>query len=123
MTEYGMPMGGPVTMYAEVTRPNNTTTTLSLVEGDTGIFTGSMQAALAGVYTFRILASGKTLRGRDFTREQTLTGVTWKGGDNPPPSTTDPRPGDDERRRCCKWVLSLIGLGLLLLLVLIFLLL
>ncbi len=49
-----------------------------------------MLAAQAGVYRFRIIAEGRTMRGRPFTREQTLTGAAWAGGDQPPTPPNDP---------------------------------
>ncbi|MDR6226478.1 hypothetical protein [Desmospora profundinema] len=44
---------------------------------------------LTGIYRFRIVAEGRTLRGNRFSREQTLTGAAWKGSDNPPPTLKD----------------------------------
>ena len=66
---------------------------------DSGIYTASMIAALPGVYHFRVLAGGKTLRGRTFTREQLLTGAVWSGGDNPPPNSNDD-PGVHKQDLC-----------------------
>ena len=46
-----------------------------------------------GIYHFHLRASGATLRGVPFTREQLLTGAVWKGGDQPrqtPPSSDGP---------------------------------
>lgn len=97
LTEYGIPIGDDrTTVRAEMHRPDGTTGILMLSEeGDnTGIYTASLVAALSGVYHFRLLASGKTIRGRDFTREQLLTGASWKGGDAPPPHEQDTRDRD-----------------------------
>lgn len=119
MTEYGMPMDNRAEINAEVTAPNAAVSTLPLLENAPGVFDGNMLATQSGVYTFRIMAEGRTLRGREFTREQTLTGVTWKGGDNPAPTGTtgkDPD-GGDVFRRCCTWMLRLAGAGVLLLLI------
>ena len=38
-----------------------------------------------------MLAHGKTIRGREFTREQVLSGAVWQGGDQPPPSARSGR--------------------------------
>jgi murein tripeptide amidase MpaA len=92
LSEYGMPVSkNRAKVRATFVMPDNSTGTLWLTEetAASGIFTASKKAILPGVYTFRIIASGYTLRGADFTREQTLTGVVWKGGDNPPPTSKD----------------------------------
>ncbi|HEY5156141.1 MAG TPA: M14 family zinc carboxypeptidase [Acidimicrobiales bacterium] len=100
LTEYGLPIpGSRATVRAEYSRPDGTTGLLALVEADlgSGIYTGSTVAPLPGVYPFRVLAGGSTMRGRAFTREHLLTGAVWTGGDNPPPTTTDdPQTGKDQ---------------------------
>lgn len=58
-------------------------------EVEPGVFETATPALLAGIYRFRIIAEGRTLRGRPFSREQTLTGAVWKGGDTPPPTLKD----------------------------------
>ncbi|HEX2807018.1 MAG TPA: S8 family serine peptidase, partial [Kineosporiaceae bacterium] len=91
LTEYGLPIpGSRATVRAEHSRPDGTTGLLTLVEADlgSGIYSGSTVAPLPGVYPFRVLAGGSTMRGRAFTREHLLTGAVWTGGDNPPPTTT-----------------------------------
>jgi hypothetical protein len=97
LTEYGMPVATRATGRAELTRPDNTGATLAMAEVEPGIFEASTPGLLAGVYRFRIVAEGRTLRGRPFTREQTLTGAVWKGGDNPPPSSKDDPNAHDDR--------------------------
>ncbi len=42
-------------------------------------------AAQSGVYRFHVMASGVTLRGKPFTREQLLTGAVFLGGNHPLP--------------------------------------
>lgn len=106
LTEYGLPVAGRATVRTELVRPDDTQTTLSLVEAEPGVFEVSTVAALSGIYRFRVLAKGRTMRGRPFTREQLLTGAVWRGGDQPPPtSDTDPR-GRDER--LCQLLLCLL---------------
>jgi hypothetical protein len=102
LTEYGLPIGaGRVTVRAEYERPDGTGGVLTLTEeqADTGIYVGNLVAPLAGVYPFRILANGTTMRGRVFTREHLLTGAVWQGGDNPPPTSKDD-PNVDHERLC-----------------------
>ena len=97
LTEYGVPVAGRATCRAELTRPDNTQTTLAMGETQPGVFELSMLAQATGVYRFRILAEGKTLRARPFTREQTLTGAVWRGGDKEPPTSKDDPAGQGDR--------------------------
>jgi len=107
LTEYGVPVAARATCRAEVTRPDSTGATLAMAEVEPGVFEAMIPALLPGVYGFRIVAEGRTLRGRPFTREQTLTGAVWRGGDNPPPSSKDdPNARDD---RFCRLISCLLG--------------
>ena len=100
MSEYGLPMTARVQVSAEVTFPNETTSTIILSEVGQGVFEADVSAMLSGVYTFRVIASGRTLRGRDFSREHTLTGAVWRGGNDPAPK---PIPENEERdERLCR---------------------
>lgn len=106
LTEYGIPVAARATCLAEVMRPDNLGATLAMAEVEPGVFEANTTALLAGVYRFRIVAEGRTLRGRPFTREQTLTSAVWKGGDNPPPSSKDdPNVRDD---RFCRLINCLL---------------
>lgn len=97
LTEYDLPVAGRATAWAELERPDRTRSTVTLSETDPGVFEAAVPATLAGVYQFRVRAAGSTLRGRNFTRERSLTGVTWKGGDDPLPTPgRDPRPRDEQ---------------------------
>lgn len=107
LTEYGMPVSSRAICRAELTRPDNTEATLAMAEVEPGIFEAVTLASLSGIYRFRIVAEGRTLRGRSFSREQTLTGAVWKGGDNPPPtSRDDPNARDD---RLCRLIDCLLN--------------
>jgi hypothetical protein len=89
LTEYGVPVSGRAACRAELTRPDNTNGTIAMAEVEPGVFEAATPTVLPGIYRFRIMAEGRTLRGRRFTREQTLTGAVWKGGDDRPPSSKD----------------------------------
>jgi hypothetical protein len=102
LTEYGLPIpGSRATVRAELKRPDGTGGTLALSEADagSGVHTASTTALLSGVYHFRVLAQGTTMRGRAFTREHLLSGAVWKGGDAPPPTSKDD-PQEDKDRLC-----------------------
>ena len=81
-------------MHAEVRRPDGTSAVVNLKESEPGIFEGSTSAALSGVYTVRFRSSGTTMRGFPFTREETRTGLAWRGGDNADPNVHQ-RPQSD----------------------------
>jgi hypothetical protein len=55
---------------------------LALPPANQGQYRGSFIAADAGVYRARVRASGKTLRGFPFLREQTVTAGVWIGGNS-----------------------------------------
>jgi hypothetical protein len=100
ITEYGLPVHGRALVRAEVVRPDGTTAVLALPEVEPGVFEIETSAKLPGVYQFRVLAQGVTLRRRPFTREQLLTAAVWRGGDDPPPSSmNDP---DVRNERLCE---------------------
>lgn len=87
LTEYAQPMTFPVSVQAEIKRPDDTTSVITL-SGQDEAYEGSFVASQAGVYHVRILARGTSRRGRLFTRETTRTAAVWQGGDQPP---SDPR--------------------------------
>jgi murein tripeptide amidase MpaA len=100
LTEYGLPVGSNrAKVQAELERPDRTKTVATLTEEDwgSGIYTTRITAPIPGVYHFRMLSEGYSLRGRPFTREQILTGAVWKGGDTPPPSGK----GNGHGKSCC----------------------
>lgn len=94
LTEIGLPVQGRARVRAEVGRPDGSRAVVALAETDPGVFEGVAAAPLSGIYPVRFRASGTTLRGSRFTREQVRTGLAWHGGDGDPPKTrpTDPGP-------------------------------
>jgi hypothetical protein len=107
-TEYGIPIeGSRISIKAELTRPDNTQAVITLAEIEPGVFEGTTLATLSGVYRFRVVGHGTTMRGRAFTREQLLTGAVWKGGDNPPPTSQGDPTVDHER--LCRLLACLLG--------------
>ncbi len=93
LTEYGLPVAARALCAAELARPDGTAATLAMPEVEPGVFEVAVVGSWPGIYRFRLIAEGRPLRGRPFTREQTLTGAVWKGGDAPPPSSK----GDPDR--------------------------
>jgi hypothetical protein len=91
LTEYGIAVDHRAAVNAAVTRPDGTRFTLPLTEVEPGTFENSLQASMPGIYHCRAVAAGGTLRGKSFTREITLNGAVYRGGDGPPNPT---RPDD-----------------------------
>jgi hypothetical protein len=107
LREYDLPVHGRATLVANVQRPNGPMAQLAMTEVEPGVHGLSIPATTAGIYRILVHADGKTLRGTSFTREQLVTGIVWKGGDNPPPTgDTDPRTRDE---RLCRLLECLFG--------------
>jgi hypothetical protein len=87
LTEIGLPLDHRAHVRAEVTRPDGTHALVALAETEPGIFEAMAAAPLNGVYPVRFRANGTSLRGFPFTREETRTGLAWRGGNAPPPRT------------------------------------
>lgn len=87
LTEIGIPLDHRAHVRAEIARPDGTSTVVPLMEIEPGIFEATTPAPLNGTYPIRFRAAGKSLRGFPFTREQTRTGLAWRGGNAPPPRT------------------------------------
>ncbi len=119
LTEYGLPIENRATVNVEVTRPDATLFVVGLPEIEPGIFEHSFVANIPGTYSCRFLANGATIRGNEFTREQTLTAAVFQGGDTPTTEPTDP--GKDGTiggllKECCqKLTRILIGIFILIL--------
>lgn len=89
LTEYGIPVENRATVRAEIERPDGTKGILRLAEVEPGIFEAHLIAGISGVYRFRVLANGTTLRSLPFTRERLVTGAVWHGGNQPIPTDPD----------------------------------
>ena len=107
LTEYGIPVAGRANVQAELERPDSSRTTLPLPEGDPGRFQVSTIATVPGVYRVRVVASGVTMQGVTFTREQLLSATAILGGDSPFPTTGPSTKAHDEN--LCKLIECLLG--------------
>ena len=83
LLEYAVPVEKRAWCWAEVMRPDASTFTLAMPEGDPGQFSGQFVTTLSGLYTVRARSVGSTFQGVAFQREQTLTAAVYAGGDNP----------------------------------------
>jgi murein tripeptide amidase MpaA len=86
LTDIGLPLEGRAEVRAGVKYPDASQTTVVLSETSPGVFEADVVAPISGVYPVHFYATGKSLRGSPFTREQLRTGMAWQGGDDSPPS-------------------------------------
>lgn len=100
LTEYDLPVEGRATVEAEVSRPDGTSSTLSLSEVDPGVFETSFPAPMPGQYPARVRAEGRSMHDRRFTREALRTAAVWRGGDTVEP-TQPPVDTDVPGERLC----------------------
>ncbi|WP_117880517.1 S8 family serine peptidase [Aureibaculum luteum] len=98
LTQYGIPLPNNVFVSAILTPPNGIKKTVTFIKGDIGEYNLDLKTQTSGIYQFRIIAKGTTLRGRDFTREQVRTGAVWVGGNNPAPESN--RSNKDKQELC-----------------------
>ena len=113
LVEFGLPISGRADVSAELVRPDGSESVLALEEVEPGIFEATELATMSGIYRFRVLASGYTLRFRPFTREQLLTGAVWAGGDQPRPESPDPDGPNAKGCWCCLIECALSDRGVL----------
>jgi hypothetical protein len=80
VNEMQIPVGKDrVKVYAEITTPSGPDT-LVLDAVEDGVFVGTYTAKDYGIYMFRTIADGTTLRQEHFTREQLLSGAVYIPG-------------------------------------------
>ncbi len=104
LTEYGLPIENRANVHVEVTRPNSSMFVVDLPEIGPGIFEQSFVANISGTYQCRFLADGATIRGNEFTREQTLNAAVFQGGDTPTTEPTDSRLFE----KCCRKITRIL---------------
>ena len=81
LTQSGVPLQGQGTVWAELTRPDGSQSTLNFSSAEPGQYAAQFVAGSAGVHKLRLRGRGRTRKGLPFTREQSLTAVVWRGGD------------------------------------------
>jgi hypothetical protein len=95
LREYDQPLTASANVRAELTRPDGGKSIVAFGTVGDGAYEASAVATQVGVYQFRIMADGRTSRGRVFTRERLRTAAIWAGGDRPPRPPQNPvDPGD-----------------------------
>jgi len=86
LSEYDVPLNRPASVWAEVTRPDQSTFAVTLNRGPEGLYSRAFATGLAGVYTCRVHAEGYSSKGKAFTREKTLTAGVYYGNYDPRPA-------------------------------------
>ena len=83
LTEYGIPVEQRARVEVELTRPGGSVLIVPWSRRDRASSSATNKAGLAGIYHARFIATGVTMRGTAFTREQLATAAVWQGGDEP----------------------------------------
>jgi Mg-chelatase subunit ChlD len=107
LSEYGIPVDHRAVVTVELQRPDGTQASLPMLETEAGLFQTDTLAADQGVYRFRVVARGVTMRGLPFTREQHLSGAVVPGGDAPSPRSDPSKREQDEA--LCRLLECLLG--------------
>jgi hypothetical protein len=104
VAQSGLPAVGAV-VWADVTRPDGSASTLAFAETSPGQFAASFDTTTVGVYRFRVRAGGTTRKGLPFTRERALTAAVWRGGDRDAGISANPGGsfGDAIREQDARW--------------------
>jgi L-Lysine epsilon oxidase N-terminal/L-lysine epsilon oxidase C-terminal domain/von Willebrand factor type A domain len=112
LTQSGLPLDGAATVWAELTRPDGTMTTLSFQPLEPGHYRAEFVAGSTGTWRLRVRARGQTRKGLPFTRERSLTAAVWRGGDHDADTSTGHggRP-DDPHDSCCEWLRCVLARG------------
>jgi subtilisin family serine protease len=105
LAEYGLPVEGRAEVVAELVTPSGAMQEVRLKETAAGQFEADVVGSEHGVYRYRVVAGGKTLRGSRFTREQTLTGSIYIVR---PPVDPKPPQEDGDDRPCAKRIAALL---------------
>ncbi|MFK7770610.1 MAG: S8 family serine peptidase [Saprospiraceae bacterium] len=109
LTQYEIPLNKPASVTAEMVDPTGQQKTISFVKTGDGEYVTKVKTDSSGVYRFRVMVNGTTLRGRKFTREQVRTGAVWAGGNRPNPESGNRNEGDKGREEFCKLISCLLS--------------
>lgn len=111
LLEYDAPFIGQVTVWAEITRPDNQVAKVALEKVGDATFTLDYSLGHHGIYPMRVRASGETRLGTPFDREQTATAVA--GTNHHQGSDGGGFPGNSVKDELCKLLRCLGGKDLL----------
>jgi hypothetical protein len=100
--QYGIPLD-TATVWADLTAPDGTTSTLLLTRTGAGRFSANFMASEIGIYTAFVRARGVTFEGQNFERSERFTAVAFLGGNQ-----NAPRPDD----KLCQLLHCLLGANL-----------
>ena len=103
LSDFGIPLASSARVTARIDAPGGSVSIVTLVEHEPGQYVAEVPTNAPGVHRVLVTASGQTLRGEPFTREQLRTLAVWSAGDERPPTSHDPgtdRPGLCELLKC-----------------------
>lgn len=95
LSQYMSPLAHTGRVRVEITDPTRTVSHVTLHEHQPGKFLGSFKSSVTGVYRCRFLASGTTIEGEAFMREETRTAAIYRRPPKPARPTT-PDGGSNE---------------------------
>lgn len=85
LNEYDVPVTREISIWAEITRPDQSTFILKLQQVYKGMFTATFNTLMGGNYVCRVRCEGYSGKGTSFTREKTLTAGVYYGNYEPVP--------------------------------------
>lgn len=106
LSDFGIPLASSARVTARVDSPGGPVSTLTLVEHEPGRYVAEVPTGAPGVHRVLVTASGRTLRGEPFTREQLRTLAVWSAGDSRPPTSRDPGTGRSDLCELLRCLLS-----------------
>ncbi|WP_298835210.1 LodA/GoxA family CTQ-dependent oxidase [uncultured Piscinibacter sp.] len=110
LTQSAVPLEGMASVWAELLRPDGSSTTFALHSSEAGRYAAEFTADSTGVYRLRVRAHGQTRQGMPFTRERSLTAAVWRGGDRDA-ETGVGRPGGGANEQLCELLQCLLREG------------
>ncbi len=109
LSQYGIPLDTKCSVVAELTMPNKQVQVIALKQTEDGVYESSLTTTLSGVYKFLIKATGRSLKGKSFTREQVKTIAVWQGGNKPFPETPTSTTGGFNKEDLCQLLSCLLS--------------
>jgi hypothetical protein len=111
LTQFSMPLDVPAAVRMTVTAPDGSARDIVLVPVGDGRYRATCDLSQSGAHQVLVRATGSSLRGWPFTREQALSASVWHGADEvggQGGAGGGPRNPDT----CCELLACLLGVGL-----------
>jgi hypothetical protein len=102
LLDSGIPLERQASVSLHATMPGGGTVTVPMTESEPGVHRTMLTLPYNGLYPLLVHATGQSLRGTPFTREELRSAAVWSD-----PIVHDPDPTDD-RHRWCELLLCLL---------------